>query len=140
MIILDTNVLSALMRHSADPTRAVEWLDKQARTSIWTTAITILEIRFGLQILQDGKRGAALMRAFDEVIRDKIQGRIAPFDRVAAQYAGDLMSSRHKKGKTVELRDTMIAGIVLAHRAMIATRNTSHFDDLAVPAINPWTA
>jgi toxin FitB len=140
MIILDTNVLSALMRHSPDTKTVVAWLDKQARTSIWTTAITVLEIRFGLQILPDGKRQTALNQAFDEVIADKMDNRVAPFDASAALHAGGLMSSRHRKGKPGKLRDTMIAGIVLSCHATLATRNTSHFEDLEVPVVNPWAS
>jgi toxin FitB len=137
MIILDTNVLSALMRHSADK-KVVEWLDKQPRSSIWTTSITILEIRYGLQILPVGKRRSALIQTFEKVLVDKIESRVAPFDIVAAQQAGDLLALRHRKGRPGELRDTMIAGIVLASHATLATRNTSHFEDLSVPVVNPW--
>ncbi len=136
MIVLDTNVLSALMRHPADQ-KVIDWLDKQPRTSIWTTAITILEIRFGLQILPIGKRRTTLMQAFERLL-EKIENRVAPFDTVAAQEAGDLMSMRHKERRPGELRDTMIAGIVLASHATLATRNTPQFKDLSVPVINPW--
>lgn len=137
MIILDTNVLSALMRHSAEK-KVVEWLDKQPRTSIWTTSVTILEIRYGLQILPAGKRRSALIQTFEKVLVDKIESRVAPFDTAAAQQAGDLMALRHRQGRPEELRDTMIAGIVLASHATLATRNTSHFEDLSVPVVNPW--
>ena len=136
MIVLDTNVLSALMRQSADK-QVVDWLDKQPRSSIWTTSVTILEIRFGLQILPVGKR-SALIQAFEKALLDKIERRVAPFDTTAAQQAGDLMALRHKKGRPGELRDTMIAGIVLACHATLATRNISNFEDLSVPVVNPW--
>jgi toxin FitB len=139
MIILDTNVLSGLMRHSADK-KVVNWLDKQPRTSIWTTSITILEVRFGLQILPVGKRRTALVQAFEKVLVDKIESRVAPFDTAAAQEAGDLMSLRHKRGRPGELRDTMIAGIALATHATLATRNTAHFEDLSVLVVNPWVS
>jgi len=137
MIILDTNVLSALMRRAPDKA-VIDWLDKQPRTSVWTTSVTILEIRFGLQTMPVGERRAALVRAFETVLADKIGQRVAAFDAAAAQQAADLMAARHKKGRPGELRDTMIAGIVLACHATLATRNTSHFDDLSVPVINPW--
>jgi predicted nucleic acid-binding protein len=139
MIILDTNVLSALMRRIPDKD-VIAWLDKQPRTSIWTTSVTILEVRFGLQTMPVGKRRAALMRAFETLLADKIGRRIAPFDTAAAQQAGDLMAVRYKQGRPGELRDTMIAGIVLACHATLATRNTSHFEDLSVPVINPWVS
>ncbi|PYT95094.1 MAG: VapC toxin family PIN domain ribonuclease [Acidobacteria bacterium] len=137
MIVLDTNVLSALMRQSADK-RVVDWLDKQPRSSIWTTSVTILEIRLGLQILPIAKRRSVLMQAFERARVDKIESRVAPFDTVAAQKAGDLMAMRHKKGRPGELRDTMIAGIVVACHATLATRNVSHFEDLSVRVVNPW--
>jgi len=118
MIILDTNVLSALMRQIPE-NNVVAWLDKQPRTSIWTTSITVLEVRFGLQIMPDGKRRSLLIQRFETVL-EKIGQRVVPFDVAAALQAGDLMASRHKKGRTGELRDTMIAGIVLAQHASLA--------------------
>ena len=136
MIILDTNVLSALMRPAPDE-RVVAWLDRQPRTSIWTTSVTVLEVRYGLQIMAAGKRRSLLLEAFDALL-DKLGRRIAPFDAEAAQQAGDLMASRHKKGRPGDLRDTMIAGIVLARHATLATRNTAHFEDAEVPLVNPW--
>jgi len=139
MIILDTNVFSALMRRVPDK-QVIDWLDSQPRTSIWTTSVTILEIRFGLQTMPAGKRRAVLMQAFETVLADKIDRRIAPFDAAAAQQAGDLMATRYKKGRPGDLRDMMIAGIVHACQATLATRNTSHFEDLSVPVINPWAS
>jgi toxin FitB len=136
MIILDTNVLSALMYLAPDK-KVVSWLDQQPRTSIWTTSVTVLEVRFGLQIMPGGKRRSTLIRAFDRVL-DKIGHRVVPFDVAAAQHAGDLMASRHKKGRPRELRDTMIAGIVLAQHAALATRYTAHFDDISALLIDPW--
>jgi toxin FitB len=138
MIIVDTNVLSALMRQVPDK-NVVAWLDRQPRTSIWTTSITILEVRFGLQIMARGRRRSTLMQAFEEVL-EKIGHRVAPFDATAAQEASDLMASRHKRGRPGELRDTMIAGIALAQHATVATRNTPHFEDVSVLLVNPWTA
>jgi toxin FitB len=138
MMILDTNVLSALMRKTPDEA-VIEWLNQQPRTSVWTTSITVLEIRFGLQILQLGKRRAVLMKTFETVL-DLIDVRVAPFDADAAQQAGDLMASCQKKGRSIDLRDAMIAGIVLARHATLATRNTSHFDGISASVVNPWSA
>jgi toxin FitB len=137
LVVLDTNVLSALMRHRSDE-QVVAWLDVQPRSSVWTSAVTVLEIRFGLQILPAGKRRNALIRAFDTLIADKIEHRIAPFDAAAAEHAGNLMAARHRQGRPGDLRDTMVAGIVLAHHATLATRNVRHFADLSVPVVNPW--
>src|SRR5260370_9951733 len=112
MIVIDTNVISALVRHPPD-TGVVEWLDKQPRTSIWTTSITILEIRYGLHILPIGKRRSALLQAFERVLVEKIENRVAPFDTAAAQQAGDLMAVRHKKGLPREFREPTTAGRLL---------------------------
>ena len=136
MTILDTNVLSALMHRNPDP-RVIAWLDVQPRTSMWITAITALEVRFGLQIMPGGKRRVALMEAFEKVL-DTLEQRVLAFDSAAARHAADLMAIRHQKGRPVELRDTMIAGIALAQHAAVATRNTSHFDDTSLTLINPW--
>jgi len=136
MIILDTNVLSALMRRVPDES-VVDWLDQQPRTSVWTTAVTVLEIRFGLQILATGRRRTLLTETFEEVLK-RIGQRVATFDAAAAELAGDLMASRHKKGRPGDLRDTMIAGIVLAQHATLATRNIAHFEDAAIRLVDPW--
>jgi len=138
MIILDTNVLSALM-HESPESRVVSWLDGQPRTSIWTTSITVLEVQFGLQVLAHGKRRTLLMQAFDQLI-ERMGRRVASFDTAAAAEAADLMAVRRKKGRPVDLRDTMIAGIVLAQHAALATRNVGHFSEISATVINPWNA
>src|ERR1700758_970802 len=136
MIVLDTNVLSALMRQGPDA-KVIAWLDKQPRTSVWTTSVTILEIRFGLQIMAAGRRRSVLLGSFETVL-EKMGHRIAPFDDAAATQAADLMASRRRKGRPVELRDAMIAGMVVACHATLATRNVVYFEDLSVPVVNPW--
>lgn len=138
MIILDTNVLSALMMQIPD-NKVVTWLDAQSRTSVWTTSVTVLEIRFGLQIMTTGKKRSLLSGAFESLL-GRMGRRIAAFDDEAAVQAANLMASRQRRGRPVELRDTMIAGIVLARHASLATRNVTHFEDLTVPVLNPWTA
>ncbi|HTA50178.1 MAG TPA: type II toxin-antitoxin system VapC family toxin [Verrucomicrobiae bacterium] len=137
MTILDTNVLSALM-HVAPDKNVVAWLDRQPRASIWITSITVLEIRFGLQIMPGGKRRSALIQSFQELL-DKIDHHVVPFDVAAAEEAADLVASRQRSGRPGDLRDTMIAGIVIAQHATLATRNTAHFEDIAVPLVDPWT-
>jgi toxin FitB len=139
MIVVDTNVLSALMRRVPDA-RVITWLDGQPRTSVWTTSITILEVQFGLQVMPVGKRRSALMDLFERVLVEKIERRVASFDALAARHAAQLMAARKKSGRPGELRDTLIAGIVLASRATLATRNTRHFEDLSIPMVNPWDA
>jgi len=139
MIILDTNVLSALMRQKPEQP-VVEWLDRQPWTSVWTTSITILEIRFGLPTLPLGKRRSNLIDTFETVILEKLEQRIAAFDHAAADEAAQVMADRRKRGRPGDLRDTMIAGIVLARGATLATGNVQHFSDLRLNIVNPWSA
>jgi len=138
MILLDTNVVSALM-HATQDAVVGDWLNQQPRTSIWTTSITLFELRFGIEILPLGRRRIALAEALARLL-EKLEGRIAPLDADAAQHAAELMAGRQKKGQPQELRDTMIAGIALARHATLATRNTAHFEDAGIPLINPWKA
>jgi predicted nucleic acid-binding protein len=137
VIILDTNVLSALM--SGSPDEAVTlWLNAQPSLSIWTTAITLFEIKLGLAAMPSGRRRASLERDFHRCFTDILEARILDFDPAAAQEAATLEGRRRRDGRTHELRDTMIAGIAVAQRATLATRNTRHFGDLPVPVVNPW--
>ncbi len=138
MIILDSNVLSELMRPKPEA-RVIAWLDRQPQTSIWTTSMTVFEIRLGLQVMPVGKRRAIYTQGFERLL-DEIDHRIAPFDSEAGQQASTLMASRRIQCRPRELRDTMIAGIVLAHRATLATRNISHFDDVSATLVDPWAA
>ena len=85
-----------------------------------------------------GKRRDLLLKALEAAL-ETIGGRVAPFDDLAAIQAAELMAHRQKEGRPMELRDTMIAGIALAHHATLATRNTAHFQDMSVPVVNPWT-
>jgi predicted nucleic acid-binding protein len=139
VIILDTNVLSALMQTSADA-RVVAWLDGQPAESIWITSITVFEIRFGLAVLAAGKRRRELDAAFGRLLDEDLEQRVLDFDVAAATTAAALAANRQKAGRTVEMRDTQIAGIAVARRAVIATRNVRHFADLQVTVVNPWTA
>lgn len=137
MVILDTNVVSALMALSPEKL-VVNWLDQQPGLSIWITSVTVFEIEVGLQIMPPGKRRSGLVQAFKSLLGE-INQRVVAFDLAAAQHAADLMAARRRKGSSGELRDTMIAGIALAHNAILATRNTAHFQDLPIRILNPWT-
>jgi toxin FitB len=137
MIVLDTNVISEFMTHSPDP-HVVAWLDSQPRLSVWTTSINVYEIRSGLLATPDGKRQAALSIAFERLLNNTIQGRIAVFDMAAAQRAAEFEAAGRKRGSPRDRRDTMIAGIVVASHATLATRNIRHFEDIAKSVVNPW--
>jgi toxin FitB len=136
MIILDTNVISSLIREPADKV-VMDWLDQQPRTSVWITAITMLEIHFGLEIMAHGRRKLARMKAFGQLIGHVLERRIAPFDAAAAQATAALMGARQRRGEPRDLRDSMIAGIALARRAVLATHNVRRFDDANIEIVNP---
>jgi predicted nucleic acid-binding protein len=138
MIVLDTNVLSALMKpHAA---QVHKWLDRQKRDAIWITSISILEGRSGILQLPLGRRRQAMTDAFDAVLERAIAGRILPFDETAAEAAAEIATRRIAVGLNIETLDTQIAGICVSRSATLATRNVRHFDDVGVPLINPWQA
>lgn len=137
MIILDTNVLSALMQQQPDP-QIVAWLDDQPAESIWLNSITLFEARYGLALLASGRRKNMLQERFEQLLQDDLQNRVLLFDAHAATHAAQLAVDRKVRGRPVDMRDTLIAGIALARRATLATRNVRHFDDLSVPVVNPW--
>jgi len=137
MIILDTNVISAVMQ-GRPPEGVVGWLDRQPRTSVWTSAISVLEIRFGLEIMVDGRRKASLIQAFERLIGETLERRVASFDTSAAEETAILMGARQLQGRVGDLRDSMIAGIALARRATLATRSVKHFVDRGLEVVNPW--
>jgi hypothetical protein len=137
VIILDTNVLSALMRTAPEP-QVVRWLDRQPAESIWITSITLFETRLGLALLPRGRRRQALESAFDRLLVEDLEGRVLDFDSAAAVEAAALAAARQRAGRPVDMRDTQIAGIALARRAALATRNTRHFKDLSITVLDPW--
>ncbi len=137
MIVLDTNVISALML-DLPPLVVAGWLDQQPRLSVWTTSVTVFEIRFGLNAMPAGKRRVQRVANFERILTAVIEQRIALFDQAAAEQAAELAAARQRMGRPGELRDTMIAGIVLASHATLATRNVKHFGDIAKYVVNPW--
>jgi toxin FitB len=139
MILLDTNVVSEVMRTDGEQC-VLDWLDQQPGSSVWITSITLMEIRYGLESMPQGRKREEITESFELFLSKAIEERIAAFDSEAARYAANLMALRKNRGRPGELKDTMIAGIALATRATLATRNTAHFEDLSVPVVNPWTA
>ena len=137
MILLDTNIVSALMLDRPSLEVAV-WMDRQPHLSIWTTSVTVFEVRFGLNSMPAGKRRSQRISAFERILAEVIENRVAAFDDAAAEKAAELAAAREKVGRPGELRDTMIAGIVLANQAKLATRNVRHFEEIAKSVVNPW--
>lgn len=139
MIILDTNVISAVMQSAPDP-RVVAWLDRQPAESIWLTSITVFELRFGLAALPAGRRRHSLELSLVLLLHDDLENRVLDFDAAAAVAAASLAAKRQRAGRPVDMRDTQIAGIAVARHATLATRNVKHFKDSGVPLVNPWAA
>ena len=137
MIILDTNVLSELMRDVPHPT-VLAWLDRQPASSVWTSTVTLMEIDFGLFRMPEGKRRDRLIRELESILHEEIEERYAPFDKAAAGQAAFLMALLESKGRPMEFRDAMIAGTALSTNAVLATRNVSHFSGLGIKLVNPW--
>jgi predicted nucleic acid-binding protein len=139
LLILDTNVISELMRTVPDRS-VVAWLDNQIRSSVWITSITVMELYQGIQALPSSRRRTALDVELGLVISENIANRIASFDDAAAKATASITTERRRRGRPGELRDTMIAGIAITTGAEFATRNTRHFDDLSIRLVDPWTA
>ena len=137
MIILDTNVLGTLMRSLPD-TAVVKWLDRQPAESVWITSVTLFEARFGLALLPSGRRRQRLELEFDRLLREDLENRVLDFDSAAAVEAASLAAAQQKSGRSVDMRDTQIAGIALARHATLATRNVRHFADLEISIVDPW--
>ena len=139
MIVLDTTVLSELMR--AQPDQAVQlWFDQQDPSALWTTAVSIYEIRVGLLVLPFGARRSAMQRAFGEVLSVDLRAQVIPLDEHAALAAAQLGATRKAAGRPIPALDTLIAGIALSRGAAVATRNIRHFADLPTGAVDPWAS
>jgi toxin FitB len=137
VIVLDTNVISALMLDEPDK-KIVAWLDRAAPESVWTTTISIFELRYGIELLPAGRRRTHLEREFARVIDTDLQGQVLGFDENAAASAGLIAAVRRQNSHPIEIRDTLIAGIVTSRQADFATRNVRHFEDLDIRLIDPW--
>ena len=137
MILLDTNVLSELMRREPDA-RVIAWLDAQPPESVWTTSISVFEARLGLERLAVGKRRRALEDAFSAMIDEDFENRVAVFDRPAAEAAARIAAQRFRAGRPVDFRDLQIAGITAARKATLATRNLRRFDGIDLKLVDPW--
>lgn len=136
MILLDTNVLSAVMQ--VDPPEVViAWLDRQPARSVWTTAVTVFEVEYGLQRIPEGRRREELEKAFHATIAEELGGRILSLDAQAALAAGAIAASMAAEGRTPDFRDALIAGITRARGAVLATRNLKHFEGVC-QLVNPW--
>ena len=137
MIILDTNVLSELMKAAPDP-GVLNWLRSQPSASLFTTSIAQAEIHYGLSLLPAGKRRTDLEQTVREMFAEDFAGRVLPFGSPEAIVYGAVAATRRLAGRPVSQPDAQIAAIALTSGAILATRNVSDFENLELRLINPW--
>jgi toxin FitB len=137
MIVIDTNVLSELMK--AKPDRGVlGWSRREPEKTLFTTAITMAEVLFGIQRLPIGRRRSELQEAAATTFDEDFENRILPFDEEAAEAYAIIVAERQRAGRPISLLDGQIAAIAVSRKADLATRNVSHFENCGAQIVNPW--
>jgi predicted nucleic acid-binding protein len=137
VIILDTNVISELVRREPSPV-VLHNLRRYPSNDLYTTAIAEAEIRFGLAMLPRGKKHTDLRNQLDLILKQEFAGRILPFDSQAAQAYASLSAGRRAAGRPISVFDAQIAAITLVNGATLATRNVRDFRGLKLPVLDPW--
>ncbi len=137
MFVLDTNVVSELMRDRPD-TGVLTWLDSQDTGSLFITAVTEAEIRTGISILPDGQRRRMLNAAAERVFTAFFDDRVLAFDSVAAQFYALIATDRRAAGHPISQADCQIAAIARSCDIPVATRNVSDFEECGIEVFNPW--
>lgn len=137
MIVLDTNVLSELMRRRP-AARVVSWVDEQDASGLAITAVTVAELLYGIARLADGARKTELAAAVDALVREDFAGHVLPFDVPAAEHYADLVAERDRHGRPIGTADGQIAAICRCHDARLATRNVRDFGEVGLALVDPW--
>lgn len=137
MIVLDTNVLSELLRLAPAP-QVEAWLAAQDGSSVYFTAVGEAELRHGMAILPAGRRRDVLVQAIEGMLDEDFRDRILPFDREAARAYAAIAAERRAAGRPISQFDCQIAAIASAHGASVATRNTSDYEGCGIALIDPW--
>lgn len=137
MIIIDTNVLSELMKSAPDAV-PLTWLALHPRHTVFTTAISQAEIYFGLRSMPEGRRRRDLEALAENILEDDFRGRILPFDTNAADRYATIVAARRSLGRPIREFDAQIASIAISRGASLATRNVRDFEHLDLDIINPW--
>jgi predicted nucleic acid-binding protein len=139
MLVLDTNILSEALR--PEPNAAFRiWLRAQPPASLFTTAITKAEIKYGIAILPEGKRRSTLLTAATLMFEDDFNGRVLPFDSDAADVYAAIAAQRRLAGQPISEADGQIAAIARSRGGRVATRNVRDFINCGVDLVNPWEA
>ena len=139
MLILDTNVLSEILRPTPDAAVLV-WLEAQPRSQLFTTAITRAEILYGISLLSKGPRRQKLQTVARAIFDEDLEDKVLAFDGPAADQSAQIAARRTQAGKPISQLDAMIAAIAKAQQARLATRNIRDFVDCDIQIIDPWTA
>jgi predicted nucleic acid-binding protein len=134
VIVLDTTVLSGLMRRAAEPA-TIDWFDLQDISQLWMTTISVHEIRYGIERRPSSHRRRSLERNFQDLLDVGFGVRVLPFDTNAAAASASIAARRHKAGIPAGLADTQIAGIAVSRKATLATHNVRHFSDLPIQVV-----
>jgi predicted nucleic acid-binding protein len=137
MVILDTNVVTELMKPAAEPA-VIAWMNRQEASGLFLTTVSIGEILYGIRILPQGKRRLQLEQGFEAILSDAFTGRVLAFDEGAARHYGDVMGRRRELGRPLGVPDGQIASIARSNRYAVATRNVRDFVECGVEIINPF--
>lgn len=138
MILVDTNVVSEPWKPKPDP-HVLRWLDAQAVETLYLSAITVAELRFGIAMLPSGKRRDVLVNRLERTLLPLFAARVLPFDMAATKMYADLMSRARRSGRPIGQADGYIAAIAAAHGLIVASRDTGPFEAAGLEVINPWT-
>jgi toxin FitB len=136
-VLLDTNVLSELLRAQPDP-RVFAWVGRQPADSLYISAVTQAEMTLGARLLPAGKRRQGLEQALEAMFDEDFAGRILPFDSACAAGYATVVAARRRAGKPISQFDAQIAAIALSRRLGLATRNTPDFEGCNLTLTNPW--
>ena len=138
MIVVDTNVVSEPLRRVPEPC-VVEWLNEQALETLYLSAITVAELRFGVQSLPISRRRDRLHEDLERTVLPIFTGRVLAFDLAASQSYAELMTNARSTGQTISTSDGYIAATAAANSMMVATRDTTPFNAAGLKTVNPWT-
>ena len=137
MIVLDTDVISEMMRSRPDEA-VVDWYRKLSRRLLFTTSINCAEILAGIDMMTVGRRRTELAAQARAMFRTEFEGRIMTFDERAAEHYAHIFARRRRLGRRIDVLDAQIAAVTRAHGMRLATRNVKHFEDCDIHLINPW--
>jgi hypothetical protein len=139
LIVLDTSVLSELMRPDAEG-QVLAWVDAQPVVDLTITSVTAAELRVGVALLPAGRRRSRIAAQVDALIDETFARAVLPFDTESAPHYAEIVARRTRAGTPITALDAQIAAVCRQYDATLATRNQRDFVDTGVPLIDPWTA